>query len=159
MNASDRKNPRRLVRAIELGTRVQGAGFREEKKERALTPEPYALNTLFIGLTAPYPYLYRRIDQRVETMMRGGLLREVVRLVRRYGWTAPGLNGIGYRQFRPYFEGQGPLGDFVQRVKDDTHAYARRQMTWFKKEPHMVWFDVSRPGFDEKVVQLVKSFR
>lgn len=160
MNESDRQNPRRLIRAIELGSRVQRAGFRgENKKENVLTSSPYALPPLYIGLTAPHPYLYQRIDQRVEEMMGEGLLAEVEDLVQRYGWTAPGLNGIGYRQFCPYFEGKESLAVCVQKVKYATHAYARRQMTWFKREPDVVWFDVSQPGFDEQALKLVKSFR
>lgn len=150
MNESDRQNPRRLIRAIEIASRVQGAGFREEKKGKA--------HPFFLALTAPYPELYRRIDARVEEMVKQGLLAEVKKLVRQYGWAAPGLSGIGYQQFRPYLEKQVSLVDCVQQVKYDTHAYARRQMTWFRRMERIHWLDVACQGFDEQALNLVKSF-
>lgn len=154
MNESDRRNPRRLIRAIELSLKI-GDEAEDDDPDTKLE----AGDVLSIGLFAPYGELYRRMDRRVDAMMEAGLLGEVKRLVKHYGWSAPGLDGIGYRQFRPYFEGKSNLAECAQKVKFATHAYARRQMIWFKREPGVVWFDVSQPGFDEQALKLVKSFR
>ncbi|MFL5803905.1 MAG: tRNA (adenosine(37)-N6)-dimethylallyltransferase MiaA, partial [Roseiflexaceae bacterium] len=80
--------------------------------------------------------LYARIDARVEAMIAAGLAEEVRGLLARgYGWELPSMSGLGYREFRPYFAGQGALEQAVQRLKYDTHAFARRQPNWFRRLP------------------------
>ena len=79
-------------------------------------------------------------------MMEEGLLLEVERLAKKYGWSAPGMNGIGYRQFQPYFTKEDSLENCVISVKFATHAYARRQLTWFKRNKNITWFDVGTRG-------------
>ncbi len=153
MNNSDRVNPRRLIRAIEVlmdGGRGRNGG---------VVSVSDILMPIYIGLTASLPCLYKIIDDRVERMLVAGLLTEVGALAKKYGWTAPGLNGIGYRQFQAYFEKKDRLEDCVAKVKFATHAYARRQLTWFKKNSAISWFDVNEKDFDDRVSQLVQSNR
>src|SRR5207244_103677 len=97
-----------------------------------------------IGLTCNRDLLYRRIDQRVDAMMAAGLLDEVHGLLaRRYGWDLPAMSGIGYRQLGQYLRGEMDLPSAVQRIKYETHRYARQQYTWFSLEDTSIrWFYV-----------------
>lgn len=169
MNNSDRANPRRLIRAIEVATyeiaasqtplpahlpAQAGAGRKDAVAVNTTPPNP-----IYLGLTSSLPFLYQKIDSRIDSMMKAGLLAEIQGLLRKYGWNAPGMSGIGYRQFQPYFMNRASLEDCVARVKFDTHSYARRQMTWFKRNKKISWFDVGEFGFDELIPKLVELFR
>lgn len=78
--------------------------------------------------------LYRRIDRRVDAMVGAGLLREAKRLVRRHGWATPAMSALGYGQLRGAIEGKEPLETGIERLKRDTRRYAKRQLTWFRKD-------------------------
>ena len=149
MNASDRKNPRRLVRAIEIANAETQKSAKTQKK----------IDTLFIGLKALYKELYQRIDKRVNKQVEMGAEQEVKNLLTQgYSWNLPALSGIGYRQWRPYFEKRASLEEVVQRWKYDEHAYARRQMSWFRRDKRIRWFDIAKPGFEKKVEKLVNDW-
>lgn len=151
MNESDRRNPRRLIRAIEIAT--------SGKQQNTLYPKPYTLNPLFIGLTAPYQYLYRRIDERVEERVKRGAVEEVENLLKKgYGWNLPSMSGMGYREFKPFFEKTATLEEVIQRWKFDEHGYARRQMSWFRKDPRIRWFDITEPEWKSRVEELVRKW-
>ena len=151
INASEKKNPRRLVRAIEIA----GSGLTLEQKR----PNP-KINKLFIGLTAPYKTLYERIDQRVDERVRMGAEEEVKKLLaKRYEWGNSVLGTtIGYREWQEYFQGKLSKEEVIKKWQFAEHNYARRQMTWFKKRPGIKWFDIEKGGWQEKVEKLVKSW-
>lgn len=124
------RNIRRIIRALEVyhvtGTPISAL--------QTVQPPPYSITTHW--LTLDNETLYARIDARVDTMMQDGLLDEVRGLVERgYSWTLPSMSGLGYIQFRPYFEESTPLEACVQRLKYDTHRYARQQKNWFRRLP------------------------
>lgn len=121
----DRFNKRRLIRAIEIARAVVGKGTHSN-----VWPH---YDVLQIGINLSREELYRHIDVRVDEQIRRGLAEEVAGLVKRYGKKLPALSGIGYREM------VDPVVDFVQRIKFDTHAYARRQMTWFRKDARIRW--------------------
>ncbi len=148
MNSSDRSNPRRLIRAIEVAT-CRIAASAEPPRNDYVAMDTTPLNPIYFGLTSSLSFLYKKIDERVDAMVEDGLLTEIRELVSKYGWTAPGMSGIGYRQFQPYFENKASLEECVARVKFDTHAYARRQMTWFKRNKNITWFDVGTRGLSD----------
>ena len=121
-------NIRRVVRALEvcIGT---GTPFSSFTAKAALTFEPTV-----VWLQMPSEALYERIDARVDAMVAHGLIAEVQALVSAgYGWELPAMSGIGYRELQPYFAGECSLKEAVQRIKFDTHAFARRQSTWFRR--------------------------
>lgn len=123
-------NLRRVIRALEV---YQVTGRPISEQQRVQSP-PYRVRTLW--LTLPAADLYARIDARVDAMIAAGLVNEVERLCNQgYSWDLPAMSGLGYREFRPYFEGQASLEDAVQRLKYDTHAFARRQPNWFRRLP------------------------
>ena len=132
------KNVRRVIRALEV-YRATGRPFSAQQES---IPPPFELQK--IGLTCNRELLYGRIDQRVDAMMEVGLLNEVQRLVARgYGWDLPAMSGIGYRQLGQHLRGEMDLPSAVQRIKYETHRYARQQYTWFSLEDASIrWFYV-----------------
>lgn len=125
MNQSDWNNPRRLIRKIEIS---------KSKKEKTKQEKIY--DQCIIGLTAPLPILYARIDKRFATRVQQGMKEEIDRLIKKYGRDLPSMSAIGLNE----------------------HDYARRQLTWFKKQKGIHWFDVTDPKFSTHVADLVGAW-
>lgn len=150
----DLRNPRRLIRALE----VQQATGEPISAARGKRPPPY--DVLQIGLTMDRRTLYRRIDARVDRMMERDLVAEVQRLAGKgYGWGLPALSGIGYKQLGRYLRGETGLADAVADIKAATHRLARQQYAWFRlDDPAILWFDASASGFRKDTLAAVRSF-
>ena len=130
----DRQNPRRVVHALEicLMTGKTYTSFRKaEKKER-----PFQI--IKIGLNRDREELYHRINVRVDQMMAQGLLDEV-RAMNEYR-NVNALNTVGYKELFNYLDGLWTLDEAVERIKGNTRRYARKQLTWFKRDLQMHWF-------------------
>ena len=130
----DRQNPRRVVHALEIChmTGRTYTSFRAgERKQR-----PFRI--VKIGLTRPRDVIYERINQRVDQMMGDGLLDEARALYPLRQLNA--LNTVGYKEMFAYLDGTWTLEEAVERMKGNTRRYARKQLTWFKKDPAVVWF-------------------
>lgn len=119
-------NKRHLVRAIE-----RGGVIKANKKLRG--------NTLLLGLCVPEQKLKARIKTRIERMIEDGLEKEVRELVQMYGFDAPGLNAIGYREWEGNFNGEQSIERVKQKLYKNTWQYARRQKTWFKRDVNIKW--------------------
>ena len=104
-------------------------------------------------MSVPREELGERIDARVDEMIARGLVDEVRRLRDRYGCEVESMTGIGYRQVCRFLSGEEKLQDAIKEIKKDTRAYAKRQMTWFKRDSRIVWV---KPG--EPVQSLVNTF-
>lgn len=147
-------NVRRVIRALEV-YEVTGRPISEQQTRR---PPPYHARTMW--LTLPAAELYRRIDERVDRMVAAGLLDEVRRLVEAgYGWDLPALSGLGYREFRPYLAGESTLAEAVQRLKYDTHAFARRQGAWFRRLPNLVQLPADAPDLLDRARAVVRELQ
>ncbi len=130
----DKKNIRRIIRAIEVCI-LSGVPFSEQQKKG----EPI-FDVLQIGIDVHREVLYNRIDERVDEMMKLGLLKEVESLLKqKYGWKLSSMSGIGYKQFKDYFEKKISLDESIETLKRDTRRYAKRQMTWFKRDERIKW--------------------
>ncbi len=130
----DRQNYRRVIHALEIchQTGKTYTSFRtQQKKER-----PFRI--IKIGLNRDREELYNRINQRVDQMMEDGLLDEVKGLVDKRHTNA--LNTVGYKELFDYLDGRWPLDEAVERIKGNTRRYARKQLTWFKRDENMRWF-------------------
>ena len=130
----DRQNPRRVVHALEICvmTGQTYTSFRKRsKKER-----PFRI--IKIGLDRPREELYNRINARVDQMMSDGLLDEVKALYPKKDLNA--LNTVGYKELFDYLDGRWPLEEAVERIKGNTRRYARKQLTWYKKDEQIRWF-------------------
>jgi tRNA dimethylallyltransferase len=130
----DRQNYRRVIHALEIchQTGKTYTSFRtQQKKER-----PFHI--IKIGLNRDREELYQRINQRVDQMMADGLLDEVKGLVEKRHTNA--LNTVGYKELFDYFNGRWSLDEAIERIKGNTRRYARKQLTWYKKDPQICWF-------------------
>lgn len=149
MNSSDRKNPRRLSRAIEIATwKLEG---KRETKERAGKFDP-----LFIGLTCPKEVLFERIEVRVEKRIKEGVQEEIKRLLASgVTWEDQSMSSLGYRQWRDFFEGRKSKEETIESWKRAEKKYAKRQITWFKRDKRIVWFDIANSNWTDSVEKLV----
>jgi tRNA dimethylallyltransferase len=134
--AIDPRNVRRVVRALEVCI-VSGRRMSEQQSK---SPPPF--RTLMIGLARPRAELYRRIDERVDQMMRAGLEQEVRGLVAAgYGFDLPSMSGVGYGQFASYLRGEATLTDVVQAIRCATRRFVRHQSNWFRLDDGRIrWF-------------------
>ena len=141
----DRRNVRRVVRALELAHSSPDLGRRQG--ERKIAP---AYDTLVLGLALERSALYRRINRRVDAMIEGGWLEEVRALLRRgYGPGLPALSSLGYRELVEHLEGAVSLPEAVERIKGRTRRFARGQHAWFRRDDARIhWLDPSS-AFDE----------
>ncbi len=157
MNQSDRANPRRLIRAIEIALH----------KEYLVSGIKYQVNTkysiqntkyLVIGLTAPNHYLYQRADHWLQTRLEKGLIEEVKNLLENKV-SAHWLDNLGleYRWLFRYLKGSVKKDEAIERLKGDIHSFIRRQKTWFKKFRGINLFDISKPDWQEQLEKKVKS--
>ncbi len=150
----DSRNMRRVVRALEV-TLVSGQPITKLQRKQ---PPPYAICQ--IGLRRERAVLYDRIDQRIEAMMAAGLLDEVQAL-RDAGYNRflPAMSGLGYRQLYAYLEGEMTLEEAVERIKFETHRFARQQNTWFRTDdPAIAWFDMGEAGVETAVLDYVREW-
>ncbi len=129
--AVDTKNRRHMIRFLETGGTPR----------QALNLRP---NTLVIGLRRPRSELRLRIEQRVELMFRAGLRREIDKLVATYGWDNPLIAGGVSELFRAYQKGRVSMGEVKRQFVKKDLALAKRQRTWFKRNPHIEWFEDTR---------------
>lgn len=139
-------NRRRAIRQLEL------AHFGQELENH----EP-AYQALVIGLSDERSILYERINQRVDQMLEAGLLAEANWLYETYPTVQASL-GIGYKEFFPYFAGQISLEEAVNKVKQNTRRFAKRQLTWFRNRMQVVFDRVSEVGVRDKIYQRVGEF-
>lgn len=149
LNTSDRENPRRLIRKIEIA--LGG----ETKIQQGETP----YDVLQIGLTEPLEVLYKQIDERVDERVKQGMIEEIQALLNKgYTWDLPSMSGLGYRQWKPYIDGIATKEEVIRKWKYDEHTYARRQMTWFRKDKTIHWFDRTKEGIEREIESLVRSW-
>ena len=126
----------RVIRALEV-CKVTGRRFSELKKESKLIESPY--DSLILGLNYENRQtLYDRIDLRVDEMVKMGLVEEARQL-----WQESGMktaaNAIGYKELIPYFKGEAALDECISTIKQETRHYAKRQLTWFRRNEHIQW--------------------
>ena len=149
----DRRNVRRVVRAIEV-TRASGIPFSE-----AGTSEPPPYRTLVLGIAGPRAWLYGRIDDRVDRMIAAGWVEEVGGLLARgYGADLPALSSLGYGAIVAHLRGEADLPVTIGRIKAETHRFARRQRGWFRPgDRRIAWIDAG-PGLEAEAVRRVRVF-
>lgn len=145
-------NVKRVIRALEFyhQNKTPISSHNEEQKERK---SPY--NLAYFVLNAPRELLYERIDRRVDEMLADGLVKEVE------GLKAMGchqgmvsMQGLGYKEILAYLDGENPLEEAVRILKRDTRHFAKRQLTWFRREPEVTWVNKDEFGYeDEKILE------
>ena len=144
----DQQNPRRLQRALEVCYQT-GKSFTSFRQKQTA---PRDFNIIKFALLWDRETLNRRIDLRVDMMMKQGLLEEARSLYPMRHLNA--LNTVGYKELFAYFDGNCTLKEAVEQIKIHTHQYAKRQMTWLHKDERYIWV---KPDEMEKVVNLISN--
>lgn len=144
----DRQNPKRVVHALEICT-MTGKTYTSFRK-RAKKERPFRI--VKIGLNRDREELYGRINARVDQMMQQGLLKEATSFYNLKSLNA--LNTVGYKELFNYLEGRWSLDEAVERIKGNTRRYARKQLTWYKKDPNIRWF---HPDQKEDIINYILS--
>lgn len=142
-------NPQRMMRFVEvcIGSGKAYSSFLNQKKnERSFTP-------ILIGLEADRNIMYNRINQRVDIMMNEGLLQEAKNLYSNKELNA--LQTVGYRELFSYFDKEFTLEFAVEEIKKNTRRFAKRQLTWFKRDENTKWFDFETPT--QKIIDYINS--
>jgi tRNA dimethylallyltransferase len=157
LNSSDKKNPRRLIRAIEIAT--WKLSFGEENKNLENSKQA-KFDTLFIGLSLAKEEMNKRIQERIEKRIQEGIVDEIKGLLDKgIKWTDQSMTSLGYRQWEPYFEGQEQdMAVIITKWMGEERNYAKRQVTWFKKDKRVNWFNIEKEGWYEGVEKLVKKW-
>ncbi len=145
----DRQNYRRVIHALEicLQTGRTYTSFRTQQKKQ----RPFRI--VKIGLNRNREELYQRINKRVDEMMEQGLLEEVKGLYDQRDSNA--LNTVGYKELFDYLDGRWPLEEAVERIKGNTRRYARKQLTWYKRDADMRWF---HPNETENILNYIAQY-
>lgn len=141
-------NVRRVIRALEYyeqtGEKISEHNEREKQKV-----SPY--NFAYFVLNQPREILYERIDKRVDLMIEEGLVEEVKGLIEKgYGRDLVSMQGLGYKEIYSYLQGEISLSDAIYILKRDTRHFAKRQLTWFKREQDVVWVEKDKLTTEEE---------
>jgi tRNA dimethylallyltransferase len=171
INESDRKNPRRLIRAIEIAygnlrinpfgaLRIDTDQDRSIKNKKSNIKNKLRYDSLMmIGLTSPRLFINRRIKERVEERIKNGFEEELLGfLEKNIDWKHQSMQSLGYRQYEKFSKGEISWKDFVIKWTIEEQKYAKRQMTWFKKDHRIKWFQISQGNWEYKVEKLVRSW-
>lgn len=135
-NECDKRNPKRVVHALEICymTGRPFSAFRVKKEVR----RPFHVEK--IGLQRPRPILFDRINRRVDLMMEHGLLEEAKRVLPYRTFNS--LNTVGYKELFKYLDGEWTLDFALDKIRRNSRVYAKKQMTWFKKDPDVKWVEM-----------------
>jgi len=143
------ENPHRVIRALEVC--IGSGNTYSSYKNKAKTPRNFT--SIKIGLTADRPVLYNRINMRVDIMMKKGLLKEAKELYPLKKLNA--LQTVGYRELFDFFDDKITLDFATEEIKKNSRRFAKRQITWFKKDTNILWFDYLTPK--EKIINAIKQ--
>lgn len=144
----DRKNPRRVVHALEI-CHMTGQTYTSFRKREG---RKHPFQIVKMALTLPREELYNRINARVDLMMQQGLLDEARRLLPWRHLNA--LNTVGYKEMFAYMDNVWTLDEAVERMKGNTRRYARKQLTWFKKDNEVTWFS---PDDEQQIIGHIQA--
>lgn len=144
----DKNNRRRLIRALNY-YKENNSSITKNKTDKLL------YDTLFIGLTTNRENLYQKINQRVEEMIANGLIKEVKYYYDKNIKTKPLLNGIGYKEIYNYFEGKSTKEEAVEKIKQNSRHYAKRQYTFFNHKLPVVWFETDYNNFNNTIKKVI----
>lgn len=147
---------RRTIRALEVFY-LRDRKLSDFHREHRFQDSPYAFRLLF--LVRNRAELYHRIEQRVDQMLAEGLEAEVKQLMERgYGPDLSSMQGLGYQHLMAFFLGKLSREEAVALLKRDTNRYAKRQFTWFRREPAAVWIDITGISKAGEIVERIKKY-
>ena len=144
---------KRVIRALEV-YKLTGKTMSEFNNNVDIYNIPY--NVYYYVLTMDRNKLYERINKRVDIMLKNGLVEEVFKL-KEMGYTSDmqSMKGIGYKEILFYLEGKISLDDAIEMIKQGSRNYAKRQLTWFRKDARVNWIDKDNFASDEEIVTFI----
>ncbi len=148
-------NTRRVMRALEV-CEATGKTFSEVSREAKKTP---LYDALVLGIDVSRERLYEKIDKRVDIMIENGLLEEVESLKKsgvKRDTTA--IQAIGYKELYDYFDGLCSIDEAIDKIKQESRRYAKRQLTWFKRNQDINWIQLSESGGVEMILKKCRDF-
>ncbi len=143
-------NVKRVIRALEF-YHLTGQKISEHNETEKQKQSPY--NFAYFVLTDDRAHLYERIDKRVDIMVEQGLVEEVTKL-KSMGFHREmvSMQGLGYKEILAYLDGEMTLEEAIYIIKRETRHFAKRQLTWFRREREVIWFDKKQYNYDESAV-------
>ena len=135
ISSNDKK---RILRVLEIYKPTGKTKTEQERKSREKEPE---FDYLVYGLNMPREKLYERINLRVDIMIKQGLIKEVEEIYKKYNEFPTAMQGLGYKEVVEYLEGHLTKEEMIEKIKQETRRYAKRQMTWFRKNKQTIWLD------------------
>ena len=145
----DKQNPRRVLHALEVCVQTGKTYTSFRTKQRKERP----FNIIKIGLNCPREDLYNQINARVENMVASGLIDEALRMYKHRNLNA--LNTVGYKEMFEYLDGLTTLDEAIFKIQSNTRQYARKQLTWFRKDKDIHWF---HPNEIRKIIRHIDSY-
>ncbi|EGY78640.1 tRNA (adenosine(37)-N6)-dimethylallyltransferase MiaA [Peptoniphilus indolicus] len=147
-NQIDRNNSHRIIRALEISKsgKKDNSNFNSKNNE---------YNLLYLGLNMERSKLYENINIRVEQMINQGLIKEVSELVEKYSENSQAFKAIGYKEVISYFKNDISLEEMVELIKKNSRHYAKRQITWFKRDDRIIWLDKEDKNIFKTLKKLV----
>lgn len=144
-------NRKRIERALTYMKHHHQPYSEKEKTETCL------YDVTWIGLTTDRETLYRRINDRVDVMIQNGLLEEAQMIYSTHIRSKAVMTPIGYKELFPYFEGTSSLEDCVDKIKQHSRNYAKRQYTWFRNQMNITWYEVNFKNFNHTIEEVLNS--
>ena len=135
ISSNDKK---RILRVLEI---YKATGKTKTEQERKSTEKEPEFDYLVYGLNMPREKLYERINLRVDIMIKQGLIKEVEEIYKKYNEFPTAMQGLGYKEVVEYLEGHLTKEEMIEKIKQETRRYAKRQMTWFRKNKQTIWLD------------------
>lgn len=153
LNASDRKNSRRLIRAIEI------AEYKLKTKDKPFSGTKTRYDAMFIGLNTNSAALSKIIKKRVINRLRKGMEKEMIKLFEKgITFKHQSMQALGYKQWRGYFQNKKSKQKVINSWILVETQYAKRQVTWFKRDKRINWFDVTKPNWKQHVEKMVRKW-
>ncbi|MCL5407199.1 MAG: tRNA (adenosine(37)-N6)-dimethylallyltransferase MiaA [Patescibacteria group bacterium] len=146
----DPQNKRRIIRALEV------AALTRRPSDELVKKKKLPFKTLIIGIKTDRETLYSKIDARIDQMIKDGLVEEVRVLLKKYPPDLTTLNTIGYKEIIDYLQGHSTLKEAILKIKTNTHAYVRRQETWFRKNKDIKWVEKYEDA-EKLIVKFLKN--
>lgn len=146
-------NRKRVIRALDMAKSGSSKSEQEAKQEHKLL-----YDAKIISLTMDREKLRSRIDQRIEVMLNQGLLDEINYLFSKYPYDLHCFQGIGYKEFIPYYKNIKTLQECIEDVKTHTKQFAKRQYTWFRNQMPVDWYDIENKDYPNNVYKDVEEF-
>lgn len=148
-------NQSRIIRALEV-YRISGKKMSDIQAESRKNPSPYEPCMIALNYTDRQD-LYDRINKRVDIMLEQGLLEEAREFFTHSDYDTA-AQAIGYKELKPYFDGKATLEECVERLKQATRHYAKRQLTWFRKDKRINWINVDKSTSSEEIIEIAENF-